>query len=353
MNISDSKVRLLFLNQFSSWGGGEQALFTIIKKLDRSRFEIRVMLPSPGPLADRLQEIGIQCDYSRQNNYIKANRIQLIYVNSPRMLGWGVLAAKLNKIPVIWHVHTVLDGIIKRALGWLASKMVDHVIADSKVAGSVLGSLGTKLQIIPNGVDLEKFERPPASPKTRTFPLIGSLGRLVSLKGYEDLIQAAPIILGKFPAAKFAVAGEALYGTINYKYQLEALIKQLDLSDNFHFIGPIENTVKFLSVLDILVSCSRSEGFGFTIVEAMAAGIPIAATNIPAFKEILGEEAEDIMYTPGDHRGLAATIIKQLTDEDLRLSLIKKHSRIVQENYDEKKQVKKIEALLCPLLARS
>ncbi len=140
--------------------------------------------------------------------------------------------------------------------------------------------------------------------------IIGTIANLYKNKGLEYLIYAAAKI--KKPELKFVIIGDG-----PEKTRLEQLIKERRLEDSVFLAGYIDSAYKYLKAFDIFILPSVKEGQPWTILEAMAAGIPIVATNIAGIPEMLENEKSGLLVEPADPQALALVIEKMLTHTSL------------------------------------
>ena len=135
-------------------------------------------------------------------------------------------------------------------------------------------------------------------------------------------MRAAAIVAEKFQGTvEFLCAGEDESHTGAYRANVESLIAELGLSERVRLLGRLKDSDALIASLDILVSASRSEAFGMTMVEAMACGVPVVATATEGTKEIVNDGTTGLIVPIGDVSALSAAIVSLLEDEDRRLAL--------------------------------
>jgi glycosyltransferase involved in cell wall biosynthesis len=169
-----------------------------------------------------------------------------------------------------------------------------------------------RVQTIYNGLDLSDwatFFRPVKAPGKYLVTTVGNIRRV---KGHDVFIQAAASIVPRFPDVSFSIAGDVLEP--GYFAELQALIRDLNLSDHFHFAGGVTDLHKHLSAADIFVLPSRSEGFSNAIVEAMAASLPVVASEVGGNAEAVKDGISGFLVPPEDPVALSAAIIRLLSD---------------------------------------
>ncbi len=142
--------------------------------------------------------------------------------------------------------------------------------------------------------------------------VITTVGNIRRVKGHDIFVRAAASVLGHYPNVSFSVAGEVLES--DYLLELNDLVRNLNISDHFHFVGGVTDLRQHLSSADIFVLPSRSEGFSNAIVEAMAASLPVVATNVGGNAEAVIDGVSGFLVPPEDPAALAAAITRVLSD---------------------------------------
>jgi len=191
-------------------------------------------------------------------------------------------------------------------------------------------------EVIYNGADAERFK--PSSvlearkscgiEEDRTY--IGTVGRLIGLKGIQVLLKAMPMILTECPETRLLIIGDGEYGST-----LEALAAKLGVSDSVSFIGRIEHDrlPMWINALDILVQPSiGDEAFGISIIEAMSCGKPVVATRSGGIPEIIQDGEVGYIVPKGDERLLAEKIVSLVRNGDLAAAMsTKARDRVIAE----------------------
>jgi glycosyltransferase involved in cell wall biosynthesis len=222
---------------------------------------------------------------------------------------WGVRSTALD-----WSRYDRMTRMSYRAARFL-SGTADAIIVNSAAgaAGYVVSpSVGARMHVIPNGIDLTLFRRDPAGRRQLReewqagdeTPVIGIVARLDPMKDHPTFLRAAARVLAQFPAAKFVVAGE---GPPSYRAQLVATAVSLGLDGHILWLGDRNDLAAVYSALD--VHCSSSgfgEGFSNAIAEAMACEVPCAATDCGDSAQIIGETGH--VVPPGDDAALASAL---------------------------------------------
>jgi glycosyltransferase involved in cell wall biosynthesis len=259
--------------------------------------------------------------------------------------GWGtlmfcVVAAKLARVPIVHseHGYNMKDlrpePAIRRRLKHFFGQAVDELLTVSEELRerwiTQYGIPAGRVRHIPNGVDTERF-RPMAGGEDcyrHSFGLpkdawvVGSVGRLVPIKNYPALLQAAAALR---PGIHNLVV--ALLGVGAMEEHLRSLAADLGISDRVFFLGFREDVPDFLHTLDVFVLPSFNEGMSNVLIEAMASGVPVVASAIPPNRELIESGRHGLLLDPCNVETLSAAIEKLRTDSDLRTSMVA-HARI-------------------------
>jgi len=180
------------------------------------------------------------------------------------------------------------------------------------------GADADKVQTVYNGIDPALFTSRPKPASRVGHPVVVAAARVFPLKDVETMIRAAAIVRETLPTVRFLLYG-SLDADLPYTDRCRALITELDLEETFELCGFHSRPSEVYSEGDISVLSSISEGFPYTVLESMACGRPVVATDVGGVREAL--EGFGAVVAPRDPRGLAEGMITLLTDDDLRLTL--------------------------------
>ncbi len=261
-------------------------------------------------------------------------------------IGFRDLAKLPRTRPLLWHArrnNEMIAGLaLKRRLGgnlkllftsasqrehtwltrWLIARM-DHVVAVSDRSAAYLTVPHT---VIRHGIDTKRFA--PATDKAALriklgldpeAVLVGCYGRIRAQKGTGDFVDAM-IRLMRDREAVHAIAMGGRVGHESYVRELETRIKGAKLADRLRILpeAPVGTMPDWYAALDLYVAPQRWEGFGLTVLEAMAAGVPVVATRVGAFEELIADGTTGTLIDPNDVPGLARAITPYLDDPALR-----------------------------------
>lgn len=352
--------RVLFVDHTAVMGGGEIALLNLVTHLDHDRFQPVVVLFMEGPLAQKLIRAGIEthilaCDLRlldtrkdalgpatllrirsvvaavrlarRLARFIRQERIALVHTNSLKADMIGGIAARLARVPLVWHLRDrievdYLPRPAVRAIRLLCRILPDLVIANSNATMQTLGlSRRKRAETIHSGIDAgsrmhvvhDGMQWRPGDSlldgRAQGQRVIGLVGRISPWKGQDVFLRAAAIVRTRFPEARFQIIGAALFQEQEYERQIHALAAELNLRPNVEFMGFREDIPALVAQMDILVHASTApEPFGQVVIEGMAAAKPVIATNAGGVREIVVEGLTGLLVPMGDWHSMADAI---------------------------------------------
>jgi glycosyltransferase involved in cell wall biosynthesis len=259
----------------------------------------------------------------------------VIYTHSQKAHLLGGLAGRLAGVPVVWHAREVLGGPALRLLMSAMSRACPRrIICVSKAVAEQFPRVPGKVSVVPNGVDASEVRRLAslsAGKSTRSrlglqasAPLLGMVSRIAPGKGQHVFIEAASLVSKRYPGTGFIIIGGTLFGEEPYLQELRRRAGSLGLGGMIHFTGHLENPLPAMRELDVLVHCPVvPEGFGRSVAEAMALGVPVVSVRGGGIPELIDDGVKGLLAEPGDARGLATAIGRLLSDRALagRLAL--------------------------------
>ena len=203
--------------------------------------------------------------------------------------------------------------------------------------------------MIPNGIDAEEFKagidsQKSAARKVHGIPLdtfvIGGVGRLVPQKNFAVFLEVALQVIAKNPEVFFVIAG-----TGPQEVELKAKADALGLGDHVRFLGHVTDRVGLYQALDVLLMTSDFEGTPMTLLEAMACGLPVVASEVDGIAEVCRNEI-DALLVPARHvKGFVSALERVLGEEGLARKLGENARTTILERYEIRGLVRRIEAL--------
>jgi len=310
----------------------------------------------------RPKEIGVLLSYSKGvEKLAKKYNVNITHAHFAYPEGYvGLLTKKRTGKPLVVTLHGVdilvepavkygcrldpkIDLIVRRVL-----RDADRVIAASSATykkALELGCSASKLILIPNAVDVKRFNLGVSGFPVREMlglgkkPVIFILGAHEPHKGIKYLIKAIPTVLKDVPNAFFLIGGD---GSLRSSH--EVLVKELGVSENVIFTGyiPLEETPQFYAACDIFVVPSVVEAFGLVTIEAMACGKPVIGTNVGGIPDIIEDGVNGYLVKTKDFGALAEKILILLKDSDLREKMGKAGRETVEKKFNIKYRAEKI-----------
>jgi glycosyltransferase involved in cell wall biosynthesis len=255
---------------------------------------------------------------------IKKYDVALVHTNGVRGTFYAGLAAMARRVPTIWHVR-VLGSDDHLFEDKILYALVDRIIVVSKAVRSRFywAKDQSKVRLIYNGVDLSQFSCEADTEKIRRSlglkdqVVVGVVAQLVPSKGLDILIKAFRSVWDSEPRARLLVIGEEPDNQENYFKKLRYLVSTLGLTQQVTFLGYREDVSKIISICDIGVLSSLSEGFGRVLIEFMAAGKPVVGSAIGGIPEIVANGTSGFLVSPGDEKALTEAILRLLKDPHL------------------------------------
>jgi phosphatidyl-myo-inositol alpha-mannosyltransferase len=263
----------------------------------------------------------------------------VIHVHEP-VVPWAGLASLRADAPVVATFHAWSDShrayALARPLGRsILARAAAAVAVSEAAAGYHAAALGVpreRFTIVPNGVDVARFAgaEPSEEPSADGRPTLLFVGRLEKRKGLEPLLRAFTLLWAEVPDLRLLVVGDG-----PERARCEQLLPS-HLRSDVRFLGRVgqDELPRLYASCDLYVSPALGgESFGIVLLEAMAAGTAIVASDIPGYRSVARDGVQGRLVPPGDPRALADTIRALLADPSLRSAMAAEGRRTVQD-YD-------------------
>ncbi len=356
------RVLEIVLDAEGTVGGTQKHVAQIVEGLDPNQYQADVVtweipqfvahlrerdvdvLPVRGT---RILDIGL---VRRIRDRIESVGYDVIHAHGHRAGLIGRLAAIRARVPaVIWTCHlpdnkadrnVLLARTYAAALRRLDAR-TDATIAVSRHVRDWLLGRGIpagSIRIIYNCVDTREFSpRQPSArvldslglPPAESTDVVGTVARLTDQKGLDCLLDAVPLVLAIRPAVRFVIVGGG---------PLEAKLKQqatdLGVTESVIFAGERDDVADVMSVFDVAVLPSRSEGFSYVPLEVMACAKPLVCSDIAPFREIVSDGENGLIFPLGSARDLAEAILRLLDDRVLATRLAEAGHELVRREFD-------------------
>lgn len=328
-------MRILQISSAENFGGGEQHLCDLAAGLQARGHDLFAAIRPSCKWKNKLRGIGEKnivemplkgsadlLSAVRLARYLSRNRIDIVHAHTARDYAPAAVAARLSK-----RAAFVLTRHVLFPMSTVNALLLRNTAAAIAVSTAVETGLrrifpDEKIVSIPNGIAMSRFRSSEEEASGADFraaynipadvPLVGTVGELKPLKGQEDFILAAAEVVKSFKETRFLIVGKDNSADRTFKRRLRRMAKVLGLESNLTFLDWVEDTVPLLSALDVFVSASHSESFGLAILEAMASGTPVVATETAGARELAGAERTDLLVGIQDPVELATAISRIL-----------------------------------------
>lgn len=371
------RVRIAFCIDNLSVGGTELNTLRTAERLDSARFDVSVVcLREQGPLLARFREQGIPMlalplqrlhgitalrQGARLARYLVTQRVDIVHSHDAYNNIFATIWSRLAGTPVTIASRRWCDDLPRKALGVanrFAYRFADCVVANSaRIAELVVTDdrvPAGRVAVVPNFVDESAFR--PLAPAHRAklaaeleIPpgavVIGCIAGLRPVKDHETLITAIAMVRARWPRICLVLIGDG-----PARPSLERLVRQLSLTDIVRFAGARPNEPNLHHLFDISVLSSWSEAFPNTIVEAMAAGRPVVATDVGGVMDAVVHGQTGLLVAPRAPADLAEAIEQLLVHSELRRAMGDAGQRRAREHFHATSVLATLESLYDRLL---
>lgn len=349
-------------------GGLQQVVVNICRTIDREKFDISVLcLRAMGEFVPEVERLGIKIFFLPQKEkgtdyfsfykvakILQHEGIEVIHTHNTQPFVDGTLAAMLSGVKTIVHTDHARDFPDKRRYmfaEWLMSHFAYKVVGVSEHTSDNLMKYEKisprKIVTIENGIDGSKYDIVIDRQKKKeelgiqhNGPIIGLGVRLAAQKGITYLLQAMPQIITSFPEITLVIVGD---GELKATLQNEA--RQLGIADHVLFTGTRLDIPELLKLFDIYVLPSLWEGMPMVILEAMAAGCPVIASDVGGVSKVIDNQQHGLLVESRNPQQLADAVASLLNDDMLRERLAQNGKTKFNENFSADFMTRKYEQL--------
>jgi glycosyltransferase involved in cell wall biosynthesis len=338
-----ARIKIAFLIDTIDFqfGGTENQLVMLLRRLDRTRFEptLCCLLDSPWLQANRdlcpIHIVDFRSFYSvhsyfnlfRFVGYLRRNRFDILQSHFRDSNIIASLAGKLARVRAIiatrrnlgyWHNRFELT--LLRLLNPLATHFLVNAQAIRRYVETIERVPTSKIETIYNGLILDKFDRDRVHARGELRASLGigndaqvvtMVGNLRPVKGIDVLLQAARSVLDRYPKARFLIVGEG-----PERERLMELIRSLNIVPSVQLLGKRTDIADILAASDIGALCSHSEGLSNAVIEYMAAGLPVVCTDVGGNPELVQDGGNGYLARPGDSAAFAHGLLQLLDHAD-------------------------------------
>jgi glycosyltransferase involved in cell wall biosynthesis len=338
-------VPVTFVSSHALRGGAERYLELLMDGLGEEWVRGVVVLQE-GPFADRLREsgrpvevvptgarAGIVTGALRLRRVLRRQSPAVVHANGVKAALVAALATAGTRTPVVWVKHDVSwDSRLGNAL---AAACAEVVAVSEAITTGLSERARRKVRVVPNGIEPVTVDAAAARAKVTDLaggePVVALVGRVHPHKGHLDLVESAPALLERVPAARLLLVGGDDPSQPDYAAAVRARVAELGLGDKFVFAGDRTDAIDLMAGADVVVVPSREESFGLAALEAMAVGTPVVATTAGGLPSVVGDCGT--LVAPGEHAALADAMAAVLEDEALRVLMCECGRQRVAEHF--------------------
>jgi glycosyltransferase involved in cell wall biosynthesis len=351
------KIKVIQIVPMLGPGGAERVAVDIVRRLDPRRFEVAVISiwhRLECDLDHLLEDCGVRVEYlgkergfdsrtyRRLHRVLRDFRPDVVHTHL-HVLRYALPSLLLlNRMSSLHTVHNLAEREVEPRARCIQRYALNHgivpVAVSEEVADSLMRLYGIQnCRVIPNGVPTDDYSHPKIARKEWRAQegfrddqiLFVCVARFAPQKNHALLLEAFAQGPASDPTAHLVLVGEGAL-----REQLEEQAKKLDLAHRIHFLGLRTDIPEVLGAMDVFVLSSDWEGNPLSVMEAMAAGLPIVSTAVGGVPDLFAGGSEGFLVSPGDVRGVSGSMTFLLRDRETRRSMGKAAARRARENFD-------------------
>jgi len=368
-------IPILYLHEHAHISGGETSLLLLWEHLDRQRFQPILLAPASGPLHQRANQLGVAtyaAEFPRFRDLLtpggwdclavirdQARQVgaRILHGNTPHTNLVAAWIGRQLRCRVFWHERTLPESEwdVDRSFRFLP----DRILCNSAAVARRFGGPSGRVLIIHNGVDIHRFSPGCGGLVVRCElglepdeVAVGIVGNFSAVKRHELFLRAAAIVAPDLLHVRFLVIGREVFPeNRGREAALRAGALRLGLKGRVSFLGSREDMPEIMDALDILVSTCEVEACSRAILEAMASGTPVIASDAGGNPELVVPDETGLLFPPGDAKGLAWALHKVIQSAPLRKTMGDAARARAQARFSIERQVRETEAAYDATLA--
>ena len=354
--MGHEKIRVMFVMLQLDAGGSERVVFELARHLDASKFEVYVAAFKGGVLAPSLRKICRKLFFVRKRSgfdplamlslsqLIRDHQIDVVNAHHYMPFFYSFVGTKVlnrrklfyteHSLPEVEHVHAGIHGKIFYRMLFLT----DGVVGISREMVDKFKQYYprhfNRFHTILNGVQIRRFQRFDKGLRdafrnrlklTKSNTVVGIIANFRKVKNHCCLVRAGAHLKESMPGLRFVFVGEGFSGDLeNSESEVRALIKSLDMERRIHLVGYQENIPEMLSLFDIFCLPSFSEGLPVSLLEAMAAGVPVIGSRVNGITEVITDQETGLLFPSDDDTSLACQLKRLMESPELSKRLADK-----------------------------
>lgn len=338
-------------------GGGQKFVLDLAKNLDKEKFQVRVLVyfkqhhkPFAAFAVDNNIDVvalnkkkGLDLSFFRQlRKAVRDYNPDIIHTHLNSML---YLLPFYRRRQVKLHtVHTLAQKEhygMQKLVNFVAFHLlgvvpvgISNTVADTIVKTHHLHP--DKVPVVYNGVDCKRYALPKVQTDTFNFVTVGTI---YHVKNFPFLVDCFATLHAAHPETRLTIVGNGVQ-----RRELEEQIATLGLTDAIHITGTVGNVEDYLAAADVYVASSKFEGLPLSILEAMAAGLPVISTNVGGVPDVVRDGENGLLIPSGDQNAYTSALF-ELTENAEKRAAFAACSQKLSQNYDEELTVHGYESL--------
>jgi len=350
-------------------GGAESLAIPFARNHDRAKYELIVArhgMQGENVIGDDLDRAGVRtfgvgarnlrdvAAFRRLLRFIREERIDLIHAHLTYSSVWAALASRLTGVPAVASLHVAPSAAIReatrdRVMQFVTNRWAKRVVLVSEaLRDSYLEKSGIardRLAVVHNGIDTARFARDRATTRARleqelgippNVPIAATVSVLRAGKGIEVLLAA----IDKVPDALFVIFGDG-----PMRGEWTALAEQLGVSNRIRWAGFRKDVDELLAGCDLLVHPTLADAFPTVLLESMAAGVPVVASNVGGIPEIIDDGVTGVLVPPANPEALAAAVAALLGDRERSARMADAARAVAKERFSIEAWMRRLDAV--------
>lgn len=361
------KIKVLEVIRQGKIGGGESHVLDLVASLDKSKFDVSVLSFTGGQMIQALEEMGIPAHviasekafdlavWHKVKTLIRKEQVDIVHVHGTRANTNILWAARSLRIPVIytihgWSFHEGLHPLMKKARiaaeKFITRRVQMNICVSDSNKQTGLDAFGRfHAVVIKNGVNLRKFDPAGHYPDVKAaygIPaerlVIAYVARMTYQKDPVSMIRSFAKALEKEPAMTLLMIGEG-----ELKQAAMDAVQELGITGNVIFDRFRQDVPAVLHAADIYCLPSLWEGFPIGVLEAMAMGKAVVASDVDGTREAVENDVNGLLVPAGNTEAVAAAITRLAKDRTLRMRLQQRAISTIQSTFDVAGVTRRIE----------
>jgi glycosyltransferase involved in cell wall biosynthesis len=325
-------MRIVFLDSGTEWRGGQYQVLHLALELQKRGHELLLVCQKPSPLHSRARQKGLTVEavrmrgdldfraWVRTAGILRMFKPDLVHAHTGRGHAVGLGATFFQDVEafvVTRRVATPLKITFINRIKY--SRLVSAFVAISEHVAEMLRAAGvpsSRVRVIPSAVALEEFEagegQGGGSGVPEGAPIVVNVGSLSKEKAQQDVLRVASIVAKAVPGVRFQIAGAG-----PLRSRLEKISRDLGLNSVVEFLGFRDDVPSLMKAASVFLFPSESEGLGSAALQAMAAGLPVVATDSGGVRDIVKHGETGFIFARRDVASMADAVVRLLKDHDL------------------------------------